>query len=219
VALAIFSIFLSSFWIGFSGALMPGPLLTAVVGESSRRGVKAGPLMVAGHGILELGLLFALMFGLSSLFEIPAVRGAIAGAGAAILAWMAFSMLRGLPSLSLERELKAGSSSGEGGGLVLKGALLSVANPYWSIWWATVGMGLMLQAGARGWAGLAAFYAGHILSDLAWYSAVSLAIGRGRRLFNDAVYRWIVGVCAVALALFCVLFALYAISIFRHQAN
>ena len=215
MALAIATIFLSSFWIGLSGALMPGPLLTAVVGESSRRGAKAGPLMVAGHGLLELALVMALLLGLAPFFGMPSVRGLIAAAGAAILAWMSFSMFRSLPSLSLERELRAGASPGGRGGLVLRGALLSVANPYWSVWWATVGIGLMLRCRAEGWLGIAAFYAGHVLSDLVWYSAVSLAIGRGRKLLNDTAYRWLIGVCAAVLALFCVLFGAYAISVFH----
>ncbi len=213
--LALATIFLSSFWIGLSGALMPGPLLTAVVGESSRRGAKAGPLMVAGHGLLELALVAALLLGLAPFFESPALRGGIAAAGAAILAWMAFSMFKGLASLSLERELRSGDASAGRGGLLLRGALLSVANPYWSIWWATVGIGLMLQCKAAGWLGIAAFYAGHVLSDLAWYSAVSLAVGRGRSFLNDAAYKWLIGVCAFVLALFSALFCLYAVSVFR----
>ena len=44
--------------------MMPGPLLTATIGASARRGPAAGPLFIAGHGILELALLCALLYGL-----------------------------------------------------------------------------------------------------------------------------------------------------------
>ena len=61
MSLALLTIFGSSFVIALSGALMPGPVLTVTVSESARRGAKAGPLMIFGHGILELALVLALL--------------------------------------------------------------------------------------------------------------------------------------------------------------
>lgn len=48
---SLLTIFVSSFVIGLSGALMPGPLLTATISESSQRGFIAGPLMIIGHAL------------------------------------------------------------------------------------------------------------------------------------------------------------------------
>jgi len=45
---------ITSFVVALSGALMPGPLLTVTVGEATRRGFWAGPLIILGHGILEM---------------------------------------------------------------------------------------------------------------------------------------------------------------------
>ena len=54
---ALVLLFFSSIVIALSGAMMPGPMLTVVVTETPRHGARAGPLVVLGHGILELVLL------------------------------------------------------------------------------------------------------------------------------------------------------------------
>ena len=62
---ALLTIFCTSFVIALSGALMPGPLMTVTVTESSRRGAIVGPLMILGHSILELALVAGLLLGLA----------------------------------------------------------------------------------------------------------------------------------------------------------
>jgi hypothetical protein len=61
VLTTLLTIFASSFVIALSGALMPGPLLTATISECSQRGFIAGPLLITGHAILELVLVIALL--------------------------------------------------------------------------------------------------------------------------------------------------------------
>ena len=194
----LLSIFFSSFIIAFSGAMMPGPLLTATVSESSKRGFHAGPMLIAGHGILEVGLVVLLLLGVAPFLQREGVFAAIAIAGGAILLWMAFGMLRTLPTLSLSLDAgKTGSNS-----LIVSGILLSIANPYWIIWWATIGFGYILHSLQYAMWGIFLFFTGHILADLVWYSAVAAAVGKGRHLFTDGIYRGIMGTCAVFLVVF-----------------
>ncbi|MFH1081291.1 MAG: LysE family transporter [Pseudomonadota bacterium] len=197
------SIFASSFIIALSGAMMPGPLLTATISESSRRGFITGPLLIVGHGILELGLVIALLLGLAPYLQQPAVFTAIAFGGAAILLWMAFGMFRSLPSLRLSwnGERKRGTHP------VVGGILMSAANPYWIVWWATIGLGYILYSRQFGLWGVAFFFAGHILADLAWYSVVAAAVSRGRHFLTDRLYRGLIAGCAVFLVLFAGYFA------------
>ena len=100
----LLTIFVSSFVIALSGALMPGPLLTVTISESSRRGFITGPLLITGHALLELALVAALLLGLAPFFQLPLVFVLTALVGSVILLWMALSMFRSLPSLRLSWE-------------------------------------------------------------------------------------------------------------------
>lgn len=200
---SLVTIFASSFVIALSGALMPGPLLTATVTESSQRGFIAGPLLIAGHAVLELALVIAFLMGLAPLFQRPVVFSIIAFVGSAVLAWMAFGMFRSLRSLSLSLEGRPKPGSHP----VVSGILMSVANPYWVIWWATIGLGYILYAGQFGLWGIVFFFSGHILADLAWYSLVAAAVAGGRRFLTDRLYRGLIAVCAAFLVVFAGYFA------------
>ncbi len=202
----VWGIFLSSFMIGFSGAMMPGPMLGVTIDGSLKRGYLAGPLVVLGHGILELVLVIVMAFGLREFFENPKIAGLIGLVGGGFLAWMGYGMVKSAlqKSISLDSNNKGGSSMGN---LVWAGILVSITNPYFILWWASTGMELIRQAYAVGLLGVALFYVGHIMSDLVWYSAVSVGVSRGKRFISNDVYRWVI----FALGIFLVGFSLHFI--------
>jgi len=200
---ALFTIFASSFVIALSGALMPGPLLTATISESSRHGFIAGPLMMIGHAILELALVIALLLGLAPFIQQPVVFAATALIGSVILLGMAFMMFRSLPSLHLSWEGDRKRRNHP----MISGILMSVANPYWIIWWATIGLGYILYSWRFGFWGIAFFFVGHILADLVWYSLVAAAVARGRHFLTNRLYRGLIAFCAVFLIVFAGYFA------------
>jgi len=194
----LFTIFCTSFILALSGALMPGPLLTVTVSESSRRGAHVGPMMIFGHSLLELALVIALLSGLAPFLVRDDVFIFISLAGGAVLLWMGTTMLRSLPQLSLVTTKGDGKSRN----LLLTGIVLSAANPYWLIWWASIGLGYIMYSMKFGLLGVAAFFFGHILADLAWYCLISFGIAKGRRFFSDKLYRRMIGACAVFLLFF-----------------
>ncbi len=193
---ALGTIFFTSLLVAFSGAMMPGPLLSVTISESARRGPAAGPLLMVGHALLELALVVALLFGLSPVLEHDLFFVVTALAGGAIMLRMARGMFKSLPTLSF-RTVPEGDGARN---LFLSGALMSIANPYWTIWWATIGLGYVLHSRAFGVAGVALFFVGHIAADFIWYAAVSTAVGKGKKLVSDRVYRVLIGACAVFLA-------------------
>jgi threonine/homoserine/homoserine lactone efflux protein len=199
----LFTIFGSSFVIALSGALMPGPLLTATIAGSSQRGFIAGPLLIGGHALLELALVTALLAGLTPYLQRPSVFAATALGGSLILLWMAFGMFRSLPTLRLAWE---GTRKG-GSHPLVTGILMSLANPYWIIWWATIGLGYILYSMKFGLWGVAFFFAGHILADLAWYSLISAAVAGGSHFLTDRLYHGLIAACAAFLVVFAGYFA------------
>lgn len=198
VMLILIGIFGSSFLIALSGALMPGPLLTITVAEAGRRGFWAGPLIILGHGILEFALLILLLLGVGALINQPVIMGSVALVGAGLLWWMGLSLLRGARQAQLTLDATASRSIHP----VWAGILMSLANPYWIIWWITLGLGYVMFSYRYGLWGVAFFFAGHILADLAWYSLVSVAVAQGKRFLSDRLYHGFMVSCALLLILF-----------------
>jgi len=59
-------IFSFSFLVALTGAMSPGPLLTYTIIKSAktrRRGYLMGVWIIAGHAILEMGIVIALLMG------------------------------------------------------------------------------------------------------------------------------------------------------------
>ena len=111
---------------------------------------------------------------------------------------MGYGIIVETPSLSLRASL-SGASGGTTIGPFAGGIVASVANPYWLLWWATIGAGYMVRSLQYGLAGIAAFYTGHILSDYVWYSLVAYIVDTGRQVISDAVYQGVLLACGVFL--------------------
>ena len=192
------AIFGGSFALALSGALMPGPLFTFTVSESAQIGVRAGPLLITGHAALELLLLVALVLGLGPILKGPLVLPGISLIGGGMLVWMGIDMIRSSAEASLSN--KGGISQGKRGPHpIVMGVVASLANPYWTLWWATVGLGYLVMSMGYGAAGVAAFFAGHIAADYGWYVLVAIGISKGKRLLKDRSYRLLIKACGLIL--------------------
>lgn len=193
--------FSASFVVGLSGALSPGPLLAFTIREATRNGWTAGPLVSTGHALLELGVVVILALGLGRFFQGDMAKAVIGLVGGSVILWMAWGTVQ-----TALRERPDFRSVPEGrrraGGPVLGGVVVSLSNPFWSIWWLTVGASLLSRfyPGPLGLWSVGAIYIGHILSDFVWYSGVALAISSGRRVMTRPVYAGILLACAGFLA-------------------
>jgi len=204
---ATLALFFQAFVIALSGALAPGPLLTVTISEALGKGTRAGPLVVIGHGLAELALVSAVAAGLGPLLKPPPVVGTIGLVGGIMLLLMAAMMARGsaqaarqaVGALNAGREGTPSSASSGSLRCILLGAAASLSNPYWALWWITIGLALLTKALQISLFAVGAFYIGHILADLVWYWGVAFAAARGFSWLSVKGYRAILLACAAVL--------------------
>lgn len=196
--LSLAALFSTSLLVGYSGAMMPGPLLAVCIAEAAQRGFWTAPALVAGHGTLEIVLVVALTAGLGALLRRRGVSTAIATIGGLVLLWMGQDIARAAWQGSISLELAPGQGTGPAGPF-LAGIVVSASNPYFILWWATVGASYVALARASGTPGLAAFFSGHILADITWYLLIGFLVASGRQLLDNTIYRGVLVVCGLFL--------------------
>jgi len=189
-------VFIFSFGIGLGAVVSPGPVSTAIVSQSPSRGWLVGPLISAGHALLELAAVLLIVFGLSATLAHPAIQTAVALLGGVLLLWMGGGLVLG----ALRGKIHLPGKDGQARLLsrwqiVGLGALTTITNPFWYAWWMTVAAGyLVFYTTIGAWAVLA-FYLGHISADLGWNTLLSSVVGSGRRWITDRLYRGLIVVC------------------------
>ncbi|MGH2592364.1 MAG: LysE family translocator [Anaerolineae bacterium] len=193
-------LFAFSFVVGFGAVVTPGPVTTAIVSESARRGFVVGPLVATGHSFLELIMVVLLALGLSAGLNTPVVVTLIAVLGGALLLWMggamAWSALKG--RIALPRP-GADAQRRNHWQLIGLGMGATLVNPFWYAWWVTVAAAYIVSAQALGWLGVLAFYLGHISADYVWDSVLSGVVGSGRKWITDTIYKWLIVACGLYL--------------------
>ncbi len=216
--MGLLPIFIQAFLVGLSGAVAPGPLLTYNIQLTYKKGFWIGPKLIVGHAILEGLLILGVIFGLGSFIQLPVTKITLWLVGGMLLAWMGYELIWKETKRSINTTLEV-SAAGEVSTAskttnmnpVLAGIIISLSNPYWALWWAMIGLGLITQALTFGWVGVTVFFIGHILSDFAWYSFISAAVAKGRHYMSEVAYHWLLRVCGIFLLIIAAGFILDAL--------
>ena len=206
----LWEILASAFVIGFSGAVVPGPLFTAAVAEAAAVGWIAGPLVSLGHGLAELAVAALLGAGVSAV-KSPTATKFIAIGGGLVLIWMGAATCWHRPARTIVPAAEANQRRRSHLGAVGSGLVATLANPFWYLWWMTVGAAHITLSLPLGSAGVGAFYVGHVASDIAWYSLVAALVALGRRTFSEQVYQALIVAAGLVMAGFGVAFIAYGV--------
>ena len=197
----------SSFVVGFSGALMPGPVFVATVVQSIRRGPAVGPLIVVGHAILESITIVALCLRFRWVMGSAVARVAIGLLGGGFLLWMGCGLIRFARKASLKLQVEVNQTALLKYNPILTGIVTSFMNPYFFIWWATVGNGFtFFGLEVAGLVGVTVFALSHWMSDLSWYTFISMSIHKGKRFMSDKIYKAVLTVCGGFLTVLSLIF-------------
>jgi len=181
--------------ISCSGALQPGPVTATAISMGTRNRY-AGILIAIGHGIVEFPLILVIILGLGKYFEMPKVKIAIGLAGGVFLLLMAIQSLLSLKA-TLDNQSKIQKDKP-----ITAGIILSAGNPYFLIWWATVGLALATQAKQWGIWAFALFAVTHWSVDLIWLLMLTWFSNRGSVLVGRKGMRIVLLICAGALFFF-----------------
>jgi threonine/homoserine/homoserine lactone efflux protein len=95
------------------------------------------------------------------------------------------------------------------------GIITSLSNPFFYIWWATIGCTFMFKGlELAGIVGLLGFIIGHWSADLSWFSTISFFSSRGSKVMADRTYKVVMMICGVFLVLLGFYFILSQINMF-----
>jgi threonine/homoserine/homoserine lactone efflux protein len=207
--MALLLFLLEAMFISLSGVMAPGPMTAVTVGKGNQS-PHAGAWIAVGHGVVEFPLMVAVFFGVGYLLELAYVKAAIALVGGAFLLFMGIGMFRSsVPGDGAIERLDGGGDIERWDGAltdtrspVIAGIVLSVGNPYFLIWWATVGAALVLRAVRFGLVGFVTFAVLHWSCDFVWSYLLSALSFKGGRVFGPRFQRAVFVGCGVALVFF-----------------
>ncbi len=195
--------------VSVSGVLSPGPLFLASTLRATRLGAISGFQCAIGHTIVEAPLVFGLTVGLAATLNSVSLRviGLLGGVVLLFFAVLQFRQASRKVDLNTER---LPSFWVKQPGVVL-GVLFTALNPFFILWWLTVGLALVSQAILLGsLVGVAAMYSAHIWMDYAWLTGTAKAAHQGNFLLGKW-YRVLLVIFGIAMTYFGIVFLISAV--------
>jgi threonine/homoserine/homoserine lactone efflux protein len=192
-----------------SGVLSPGPLFLANLIYGTKQGLHAGVKIAYGHTIVELPLIILLTLGIFRLFpftlanENLRIVGLIGG-----VAIVLFSITQ-IGSILKKRDINnnlLNTNDGTSrsllkkinrrseGGAVLVGIIFSALNPFFLIWWATVGLKLISDSVYSFGIieGILILFSLHIWMDYVWLAITAYLISKGQSILKQRFYYYFI---------------------------
>jgi threonine/homoserine/homoserine lactone efflux protein len=191
--------------ISLSVVMSPGPLFAANVAYGLKGGIKTGLKMAYGHTVVELPLVVLLGIGAISLTTIPQFREITSILGA--LSLFVFA------GIQIKSTIKKPLTIFEGKhGPFLAGIILSGLNPFFLIWWFTIGFKLITDAIILySFIGTGIMFTFHIWMDYAWICSVAFLSSKGKKIISNKKYSIFMIAISGVLVYYGIVFLLQAI--------
>ena len=180
--------------ISLSGVMAPGPI-TAVTVSKGTKSPHAGAIIALGHGVVEMPLMILILYGFGEILKILYIKAIIGLLGGLFLLKMGLDLLKGIKQAKID-------SSNDPHSPLMAGIILSLANPYFLIWWATIGSILIFRSITFGLLGFAIFMVLHWSCDFFWCYFLSALSFKGGQFFGKRLQQVLFLICGVFLLFF-----------------
>lgn len=180
--------------ISLSGVMAPGPI-TAVTVSKGTKSPHAGAIIALGHGIVEIPLMILILYGFGEILKITYIKAIIGLLGGLFLLKMGIGLLKGIKQAKID-------SSNDPHSPLMAGIILSLANPYFLIWWATIGSILIFRSITFGLLGFAIFMVLHWSCDFFWCYFLSALSFKGGQFFGNRLQQVLFLICGIFLLFF-----------------
>jgi len=180
--------------ISLSGVIAPGPV-TAVTVSKGTKSPHAGAMIALGHGIVEIPLMILILYGFGDILKITYIKAIIGLLGGLFLLKMGLGLLKGI------KQARIDSANGPSSPL-MAGIILTLANPYFLVWMATIGSILIFRSYAFGLLGFTIFVIAHWSCDFLWLYFLSALSFKGGQFFGKRLQQVLFVICGVFLLFF-----------------
>ena len=196
--------------ISASGALAPGPLFFTNMLYGTRQGAKAGLKVAYGHTAVEMPLIVLLAAGLFTSAAAAQYAGTIGLVGG--IGVLGFAALQIASAVRKKNNLAVPSMTrNSNNSPFIAGIALTALNPFFLVWWFTVGLKLVADSVTFGFAtGIVILFAFHIWMDYAWLVCTAYLASKGGSLLKSKYYPLLLVGLAAVLAYYGVTFVLQA---------
>jgi len=184
-----------------SGALAPGPLTFYAFLEGARSGVRGGLATSVGHTLVEFPYVIALAVGLQALLGAPIAHFWITLIGGGVL--IVFGAFQMYAAFAGRDGQAAGTRRKVLGNAVIMGAVFTGLNPFFLIWWLTIGSKLVFDALVlASIVGVVVMYGAHVWLDYAFLGTAAYLSKKGVNLVGARGYRFVLMFLAAVLIYF-----------------
>jgi len=192
-----------------SGALAPGPLFFATISHGTKHGAKSGLIFSVAHTLVEFSLIMLFALGLLTVASEPTVKLIIGLIGGCAL--IAFGVIQIKNSISTKTdEIKKPKTSYRH--LFIIGLVFTGLNPYFILWWLTVGAQLItiaLEFAAL--LGVVFMFICHVWMDYVWLTGIAHFAKKGTDVMSLKWYRPLMVIFGVVLIYFGITFIIPAL--------
>jgi threonine/homoserine/homoserine lactone efflux protein len=194
-----------------SGALAPGPLSFGILMQGSKEGARSGFSCAIGHMLVEFPLVLALALGLLAAASQPMIKSVIGLVGGLGLIGFGIMQIYETVRTKASSSQTARTRSLPASSLVL-GLALTGLNPYFILWWLTIGSVLIVQALAfAAIIGVLVMYVSHVWMDYAFLTSLAYFAKKGKNIAGSKYYKVVLVAFGLVLVYYGLSFILDAV--------